>query len=200
MGGKLNVAGAKEIVAQLRGGVADPSQIRDDDLGVLYIVDLYEHQLRELFMDCPESAWEALTKFHRFECLIDYIEKQPGVAHGMCSFEVFMAAFRDNNVEEEQCTVDDVMKQALSECDIAWDDNFNYMLAFNAFSTGKQTVIDFDLVPLEKTTFQTQNLSRHVPLEVALEAYKRDNELASSWKSRRTRTIKKTKRRFKTTS
>merc|ERR1712157_714132 len=48
----------------------------------------------------------------------------------------------------------------------------------NALAGDAQSVIDMTNVPREKTTFPTQNLSRHVPLEVALEAYKRDNELA----------------------
>lgn len=69
----INMHGAKKIIKRLRGCKED--DIRDNDLGVQFILELSYKEFQGLMRRCPRNTWSRLANFDAFELLYREVKK-----------------------------------------------------------------------------------------------------------------------------
>jgi len=69
----INMHGAKKVIKRLRGCKED--DIRDNDLGVEFILELNCKEFQRLMKRCPRNAWSRLANFDPFELLYREVKK-----------------------------------------------------------------------------------------------------------------------------
>jgi hypothetical protein len=69
----INIHGAKKIIKKLRDCKGD--EIRDNDLGVEFILELKYKEFQNLLRRCPNNTWTRLANFDPFELLYQEVKK-----------------------------------------------------------------------------------------------------------------------------
>lgn len=69
----INMHGAKKVIKRLRGCKED--DIRDNDLGVQFILELNCKEFQSLMKRCPRNTWSRLANFDPFELLYREVKK-----------------------------------------------------------------------------------------------------------------------------
>merc|ERR1719242_120157 len=158
--GRLNLRGAKQFIAEFRGCKVE--DIRDNDLGVTYLIDLDEEQLQQLLENCPEAAWKTIRTFHPFERLIRHIEANMTPEQkmsGKCDLETLTDAFAKTGIEE---ITSGELQVALQTVGTDYSAPFKYMLLFGMLSDPLSDVETIKAV-MDRTTIPSKNLDRIVP-------------------------------------
>jgi len=86
----LNLHGAKNIIKKLRDCKED--DIRDDDLGVQFIIGLKYQEFNNLMRRCPQRTWQRIANFDPFELLYQEVTKS-GASRVI--FKKYVSAFND---------------------------------------------------------------------------------------------------------
>jgi len=86
----LNMYGAKKIIKKLRGCKED--DIRDNDLGVEFILGLKYQEFNNLMRRCPQRTWQRMANFDPFELLYQEVTKS-GASRVI--FKKYVSAFNE---------------------------------------------------------------------------------------------------------
>jgi len=142
--GGLNIIGAKKIIKKLRNCRED--DVRDNDLGVEFIIGLKYQEFDNLMRRCPKQTWHRLANFDPFERLYQEITRS-GASRVI--FKKYASAFNQIGLTQGN----DQIKEYFQKMDISVTRPTPYVNTFARFVIFNLE-LDDDMVEEEKDVLQ----------------------------------------------